>query len=85
MRCNWEIEPENTRFVRIPNTLHLRYLYLSENLLEEALANGNVEVVEDAAEAEFDEDGYFTSFGAEAEEQTVSAAPGGDDGYYGDR
>jgi lactate racemase-like protein len=85
MRCNWGVEPEDTRFVRIPNTLHLRYLYLSENLLEEALANGNVEVVEDAAEAEFDEAGYFTSFGAEAGEQTVSAAPGGDDGYYGDR
>jgi hypothetical protein len=85
MRCNWGVEPEDTRFVRIPNTLHLRYLYLSENLLEEALANGNVEVVEEAAEAEFDEDGYFTSFGAEAAEQTLSAAPGGDDGYYGDR
>jgi hypothetical protein len=85
MRCNWGVEPEDTRFVRIPNTLHLRYLYLSENLLEEALANGNVEVVEEAAEAEFDEDGYFTSFGAEAGEQPVSAAPGGDDGYYGDR
>ncbi len=85
MRCNWGVEPEETRFVRIPNTLHLRYLYLSENLLEEALANGNVEVVEDAAEVEFDEDGYFTSFGAGAAEQPVSAAPGGDDGYYGDR
>jgi lactate racemase-like protein len=85
MRCNWGVEPEDTRFVRIPNTLHLRYLYLSENLLEEALASGNVEVVEDTAEMEFDEDGYFTSFGAEAGEQTVSAAPGGDDGYYGDR
>src|SRR3712207_1359317 len=85
MRCNWGVEPEDTRFVRIPNTLHLRYLYLSENLLEEALANGNVEVVEEAAEAQFDEDGYLTSFGAEAGEQPVSAAPGGDDGYYGDR
>jgi Lactate racemase N-terminal domain len=85
MRCNWGVEQEDTRFVRIPNTLHLRYLYLSENLLEEALANGNVEVVEDAAEVEFDADGYFTSFGAEAGEQTVSATPGGDDGYYGDR
>jgi Lactate racemase N-terminal domain len=84
-RCNWGVEPEETRFVRIPNTLHLRFLYLSENLLEEALANGNVEVVEDAAEVEFDADGYLTSFGAEAKEQTVSAAPGGDDGYYGDR
>ena len=85
IRCNWGVEPEDTRFVRIPNTLHLRYLHLSENLLDEALANGNVEVVEEAAEMEFDEDGYFTSFGAEAGEQTVSVASGGDDGYYKDR
>ncbi len=85
MRCNWGVEPEDTRFVRIPNTLHLRYLYLSENLLEEAIANGNVEVVEEAADAEFDEAGYFTSFGAQDAEQPLSAAPGGDDGYYGDR
>jgi hypothetical protein len=84
VRCNWGVEPEDTRFVRIPNTLHLRYLYLSENLLDEALANGNVEVVEDAAEMVFDEDGYFTSFEAEDEEQTVGASSGTDDGYYGE-
>ena len=85
IRCNWGVEPEDTRFVRIPNTLHLRYLHLSENLLDEALANGNVEVVEEAAEMEFDQDGYFMSFGAEVGEQTVSFASGGDDGYYSDR
>jgi hypothetical protein len=84
IRCNWGVEPEDTRFVRIPNTLHLRYVYLSENLVDEALANGNVEVVEEAAEMEFDEDGYFTSFGAEDEDQTVAAYSGTDDGYYGD-
>ena len=84
IRCNWGVEPEETRFVRIPNTLHLRYAYLSENLLDEALANGNVEVVEDAAEMEFDEDGYFASFDAEDEDQTVAAYSGTDDGYYRD-
>src|SRR5215212_25682 len=84
IRCNWGVEPEDTRFVRIPNTLHLRYAYLSENLVDEALANGNVEVVEDAAEMEFDEDGYFASFGAEGEDQTVAAYSGTDDGYYRD-
>ena len=84
IRCNWGVEPEDTRFVRIPNTLHLRYAYLSENLLDEALASGNVEVVEDAAEMEFDEDGYFASFGAEGEDQTVAAYSGTDDGYYRD-
>jgi lactate racemase-like protein len=84
IRCNWGIEPEDTRFVRIPNTLHLRYAYLSENLLDEAIANGNVEVVGDAAKMEFDEDGYFTSFGAEDGDQTVAAYSGTDDGYYRD-
>ena len=84
IRCNWGVEPEDTRFVRIPNTLHLRYAYLSENLLDEALANGNVEVVEDAAEMEFDEDGYFASFDAESGDQTVAAYSGTDDGYYRD-
>src|SRR3712207_4795351 len=74
IRCNWGVEPENTRFVRVPNTLHLRYAYLSENLLEEALKNGNVEVVEEAAEMEFDEDGYFASFEAGAREQTVGVS-----------
>ncbi len=85
VRCNWGVEPEDTRFVRIPNTLHLRHLYLSENLLDEALAKGNVEVVGGAAEMEFDREGYFTGFGTEAGEQTVSVASGGDDGYYGDQ
>jgi hypothetical protein len=84
IRCNWGVDPEDTRFVRVPNTLHLRYAYLSENLLEEALANGNVEVVEEAAEMEFDEDGYFTSFDAGAREQTVGVSSNWDDGYYED-
>jgi hypothetical protein len=84
IRCNWGVEPEDTRFVRVPNTLHLRYAYLSENLVDEALANGNVEVVEEAAEMEFDEDGYFASFEAGAREQTVGVSSNWDDGYYKD-
>ena len=84
IRCNWGVAPEDTRFVRIPNTLHLRYAYLSENLLDEALDSGNVEVIEEAAELEFDKDGYFARFGSEDEDQTVATYPGGDDGYYGD-
>ena len=83
VRCNWGVEPESTRFVRIPNTLHLRYAYLSENLLDEALANGNVEVVEDAAELAFDESGNLTSFETGDREQTVAVSSNRDDGYYG--
>jgi hypothetical protein len=82
LRCNWGVEPEDTRFVRIPNTLHIRYVYLSENLLEEAVANGNVEVVEDAAELAFDEDGNLKPFEAGDEEQTVAVSSNRDDGYY---
>jgi hypothetical protein len=62
IRCNWGIPPKETRFVRIPNTLHLEHTYLSENLVDEALENGNVEVVGEAAEPRFDEDGYFEEF-----------------------
>ena len=83
VRCNWGVEPENTRFARIPNTLHLRYAYLSENLLEEALTSGNVEVVEDAAELTFDESDCLASFDAGDREQTVAVSSNRDDGYYG--
>ena len=62
IRCNWGVPAEETRFVRIPNTLQLEYAYLSENLVDEALQNGNVEVVSGAAEPEFDENGYFKGF-----------------------
>ena len=71
--AKWGVEQEDTRFVRIPNALHIRYAYLSENLLDEALANGNVEVVEYAAEIEFHEDGYFARFESKCEDQTVAA------------
>ncbi|MEJ7632228.1 MAG: lactate racemase domain-containing protein [Rubrobacteraceae bacterium] len=66
IRCNWGVAPEDTRFVRIPNTLHLRHIHLSENLVDEALENGNVEIVGEASEMEFDEGGNFASFGADS-------------------
>jgi len=62
IRCNWGVPAEETRFVRIPNTLHLEHVYLSENLVEVALSNGNVEVIGEVAELEFDENGYFEDF-----------------------
>ena len=43
---------EEMRFVCIPNTIYLKHAYLSENRMDEALENGNVEVVCDAASAE---------------------------------
>jgi hypothetical protein len=62
IRCNWGVPPEETRFVRIPNTLHLEHAYLSENLVDEALENDNVEVIGEAAELKFGEDGYLEGF-----------------------
>ncbi|MEW6635252.1 MAG: lactate racemase domain-containing protein [Actinomycetota bacterium] len=84
MRCNWGVPPEETRLVRIPNTLHLRDLYLSENLLEEALAGGGVEVVEGPRDMAFDEEGYFVPFGGSLEaKERVGVSPAADDGYHG--
>jgi len=60
IRCNWGVPPEETRFVRIPNTLHLEHLYVSENLVDEVLASA--EVVGDPEELRFDPEGYFEGF-----------------------
>ena len=85
IRCNWGVPPEETRLARIANTLHLRDLYLTENLVEETLANGNVEVVEEAADMEFDDAGYLTPFsGALEEEGTAGVTSGLEDGYFTD-
>jgi hypothetical protein len=62
IRCNWGVPPEETRLVRIPNTLHLEYLYVSENMVDEALADDEVEVVGDPEELRFDPEGYFEDF-----------------------
>ena len=62
VRCNWGVPPQETRFVRIPNTLHLEYLYVSENLVDEVLRNAEVEVVGDPEEVSFDAEGYLKGF-----------------------
>jgi hypothetical protein len=62
VRCNWGVPPQETRFVRIPNTLHLEYLYVSENLVDEVLRNAETEVVGDPEEVRFDAEGYFEGF-----------------------
>ena len=62
IRCNWGVPPGETRFVRIPNTLHLEYLYVSENLVEEALANSDAEVVSGPEDLRFDDEGSIGRF-----------------------
>jgi hypothetical protein len=62
IRCNWGVPPEETRLVRIPNTLHLEYLYVSENMVDEALAHAETEVVGDPETLRFDQEGYLEGF-----------------------
>ena len=62
IRCNWGVPPEETRLVRIPNTLHLEYLYVSENMVDEALAHAESEVVGDPEDLRFDPEGYLEGF-----------------------
>lgn len=82
MRCNWGVLPEDTRFVRIPNTLELRHVYLSENLVQESLQNDNVKIIEEASEIEFDQEGYFLNFDKLDDARRVSTSAGPDDGYF---
>lgn len=60
LRATWGVEPEKARIIRIPNTLHLEYLYVSEILLPEIEALAHVEIVGDLEEMNFDEEGYFS-------------------------
>jgi hypothetical protein len=62
VRCNWGVPPGETRFVRIPNTLHLEYLYVSENLVDEVLTNAEAEVVGDPVDLRFDPEGHLETF-----------------------
>lgn len=45
------------RIVRISDTLHIDTIYVSESMVEEAQGNVNAEVIGDAVEFSFDEDG----------------------------
>jgi Lactate racemase N-terminal domain len=64
IRCNWGVPAEETRFVRIPNTLHLEDVQLSENLLQEAIDFAGVEPLTEPAPLQFGPDGYLLPFDA---------------------
>jgi hypothetical protein len=59
LRCNWGVESEQARIICIPNTLHLEYMYISEALLEEVKMLQHIEVLGEAEELKFTEDGYL--------------------------
>lgn len=51
------------KIVRIPNTLHLGEIEISESLLEEAIANPDIEILSEPAELEFDVSGNLKELG----------------------
>ena len=54
--CN-EIDKENVRIVRIPNSLHLEHIMLSEAYLQEIKDNSNLIIESELQELPFDENG----------------------------
>ena len=62
VRCNWGVAARETRFVRIPNTLHLQSLYVSENLVEEVLQHPGAEIVSEPGDLLFDDAGNLHGF-----------------------
>ncbi|KMY51439.1 lactate racemase domain-containing protein [Peribacillus loiseleuriae] len=59
LRANWGVASVEARIVRIPNTLHIGELFVSEVIFNELKDKENIEVLEDLHEMKFDDDGYF--------------------------
>jgi hypothetical protein len=66
VRCNWGVPAEDTRLLRIPNTLHLDLVQVSEPLVAEVLERGDAEVVGDPFPLPFGDDGHLRPFDADA-------------------
>ena len=65
LRANWGIPSQEARIIRIPSTLHIEYLYVSEVILSEI--EDQVEIIEPLREMQFDSDGYFVKMEDEHE------------------
>lgn len=59
LRCNWGIESSQARIVRVPNTLHLKYVYVSEVLVPEIQKLSHIEILGQPEPLQFDENGYL--------------------------
>lgn len=59
IKCGWDVQPEKVRFMRIPNTLHLEELYVSEALVPELERMATIEIIGTPSPMEFNEFGYF--------------------------
>jgi hypothetical protein len=52
-----EMDKNNPTIVRVPNTLHIEYIYISEALFEKAKAIPDIEIIEEPKDLIFDESG----------------------------
>ncbi|MCA0987298.1 lactate racemase domain-containing protein [Guptibacillus algicola] len=59
LRATWGVEDEEARIVRIPNTLHIGEMFVSEVIYHELKDLNHIEVVDEPREMVFDENGYF--------------------------
>jgi hypothetical protein len=66
VRGNWGVAPEDTRLLRIPNTLHLDVVHASVALLDEVRERDDLEVAGEPFPLPFGDDGYLRPFGADA-------------------
>lgn len=62
MKCMYHVTPENFKFMRIKNTLHIEEMYVSTSLIPLIKTLENMEIISQPKEMEFDEQGYFKSF-----------------------
>ena len=62
IKCGWDVHPEKVRFMRIPNTLHLEELYVSEALVPELERMDSIEIIGTPSPMEFNESGYSQEF-----------------------
>lgn len=60
--CNI-LDTTQVRMVRIPNSLHVEKIYISENMLEEANQHPDITVLGEAEEIGFDEQGNILNLG----------------------
>lgn len=51
------LDTRTARIVKIKNTLHVRYIYISESLLDEARRMPDICILSDPFDMEFDDEG----------------------------
>lgn len=71
LRSTWGVDPLQARIVRVPNTLHLKYAYVSEALLPEIQELPHIEIIGEPEEMVFNEEGYFPKEHVELEQRPM--------------